>query len=253
VRTARVTLIGATTENPARVNKALVSRSRSFRLQPLEADELGQLLERALADRSGGTAIVRWPWTSRRRHLLDVGQWAMPRSLLNALSWPLRPPNQAPRAESASIWSIAEDVRSSSARSLTNKQGGCHFDPDQRLSVAEGLRTADAALFLAGPDGEPVRIHAFHFFADVIAAGEDVAGRPGDPWWSKPVPRPFERVGLPEGSTPPRQRPSILAGARGKATACWAFSIAIQTVFVPPARGRSSTCARRQSDGQAYR
>jgi putative ATPase len=50
-----LTLIGATTENPYfEVNKALVSRSRLFRLQPLEPEALQRLLDQALADAERG-------------------------------------------------------------------------------------------------------------------------------------------------------------------------------------------------------
>lgn len=50
-----VTLIGATTENPSfAVNAALLSRAQVFRLEPLDKDALGSLLERALHDRERG-------------------------------------------------------------------------------------------------------------------------------------------------------------------------------------------------------
>ena len=45
-----VTFIGATTENPSfEVNSALLSRAAVYVLEPLSAEELGQLLDRALA------------------------------------------------------------------------------------------------------------------------------------------------------------------------------------------------------------
>src|SRR5213592_4153726 len=45
-----VTFIGATTENPSfEVNSALLSRATVYVLEPLSEDELGQLLDRALA------------------------------------------------------------------------------------------------------------------------------------------------------------------------------------------------------------
>ncbi len=47
-------LIGATTENPYfEVNKALISRANVFKLEPLENEELYQLLERALTSEKG--------------------------------------------------------------------------------------------------------------------------------------------------------------------------------------------------------
>jgi putative ATPase len=49
-----IILIGATTENPSfEVNSALLSRSRVFVLHPLEADDILQLLTRALTDERG--------------------------------------------------------------------------------------------------------------------------------------------------------------------------------------------------------
>ena len=63
-----VTLVGATTENPAfEINRALLSRCRLYELEPLTPDEVRTLLERAgrdvepealelLAERSGGDA-----------------------------------------------------------------------------------------------------------------------------------------------------------------------------------------------------
>ncbi|HUF35663.1 MAG TPA: replication-associated recombination protein A [Gemmatimonadales bacterium] len=50
-----VTLIGATTENPSfEINGALLSRTRVFVLQPLEAGDIEVLLRRALEDRERG-------------------------------------------------------------------------------------------------------------------------------------------------------------------------------------------------------
>lgn len=49
-----ITLIGATTENPSfEVNSALLSRSRVFVLEPLDAEALQQLLQRALSEERG--------------------------------------------------------------------------------------------------------------------------------------------------------------------------------------------------------
>jgi putative ATPase len=56
-------LIGATTENPSfAINAALLSRARVFRIEPLTAEHLVTLLERALTDRDrglGGPAVRR--------------------------------------------------------------------------------------------------------------------------------------------------------------------------------------------------
>ena len=50
-------LIGATTENPYfEVNSALLSRSQIYELRPLEADQVAELLRRALRDPERGIA-----------------------------------------------------------------------------------------------------------------------------------------------------------------------------------------------------
>ena len=49
-----VTLIGATTENPSfEVNSALLSRCRVYTLKPLTSDDLGVILDRAIASEKG--------------------------------------------------------------------------------------------------------------------------------------------------------------------------------------------------------
>ena len=55
VENGTVTLIGATTENPSfEVNSALLSRSRVFVLHALRDEDIGTLIDRALADRERG-------------------------------------------------------------------------------------------------------------------------------------------------------------------------------------------------------
>ena len=55
-----VTFIGATTENPSfEVNSALLSRAAVYVLEPLAEDELGQLLDRALAAGAPRLALAR--------------------------------------------------------------------------------------------------------------------------------------------------------------------------------------------------
>ncbi len=61
VEDGSVTLIGATTENPSfEVNAPLLSRSLLYRLEPLEADDVAALLERAVTDERGlpGTVLA---------------------------------------------------------------------------------------------------------------------------------------------------------------------------------------------------
>ena len=60
VEEGKITLIGATTENPYfSVNSALLSRSRIFRLEPLTVEDIKKLLLRALEDKERGLGTYK--------------------------------------------------------------------------------------------------------------------------------------------------------------------------------------------------
>ena len=70
VERGTIILIGATTENPSfEVIAPLLSRSRVLTLEPLDADAIGALVDRALADRERGLGALgarRSPTTRAR-------------------------------------------------------------------------------------------------------------------------------------------------------------------------------------------
>src|SRR5512137_1853333 len=78
--------IAATTENPYfEVIGALVSRSRVFQLLPLTWDQIGKILDLALADRERGYGLRQVSLDSdARTHLIDVSNGDA-RNALNAL------------------------------------------------------------------------------------------------------------------------------------------------------------------------
>ena len=86
VENGTIILIGATTENPFfEVNKALVSRSRVFQLQPLTKDDLLKAAHMALNDTERGYG--HWDVQFEKgalEHLVDTANGDA-RSLLNAL------------------------------------------------------------------------------------------------------------------------------------------------------------------------
>jgi putative ATPase len=60
VEKGNIRLIGATTENPSfEVNSALLSRSRVYVLKPLLSEEIGIMLQRALADEERGFGAMK--------------------------------------------------------------------------------------------------------------------------------------------------------------------------------------------------
>ncbi len=78
--------IGATTENPSfEVNNALLSRARVYVLKSLDTADLGQLLDRALADRERGLGALQLQIADPARALLLAAADGDARRMLNLL------------------------------------------------------------------------------------------------------------------------------------------------------------------------
>ena len=78
--------IGATTENPSfELNNALLSRARVYVLKSLDAEALGDLLERALADSERGLGNHRLTISSEAKHILLEAADGDARRVLNLL------------------------------------------------------------------------------------------------------------------------------------------------------------------------
>jgi putative ATPase len=78
--------IGATTENPSfEVNNALLSRARVYVLKSLTTDDLGKLLDRALADRERGLGALNLQVDGGARELLVAAADGDARRMLNLL------------------------------------------------------------------------------------------------------------------------------------------------------------------------
>jgi putative ATPase len=159
VEDGTLTLIGATTENPYfEVNSALLSRLRVFRLEPLSDEELGAIVDRALADERGYGGVVELP-EDAREHLVAISAGDA-RTVLNIL-------------EAAAAMAGAED-------------------PDAERPVRPTLDLVEAAAqqrilaYDKGGDGHYGTVSAFiksmrgndpdatlYWLATMIAAGED--------------------------------------------------------------------------------
>jgi putative ATPase len=78
--------VGATTENPSfEVNNALLSRARVYVLKPLTQEDLGKLLDRALADTERGLGGLRLELEPAARELLLAAADGDARRMLNLL------------------------------------------------------------------------------------------------------------------------------------------------------------------------
>ncbi|QNG27385.1 AAA family ATPase [Synechococcus sp. HK01-R] len=212
VENGTLTLIGATTENPYfEVNKALVSRSRLFRLQALEPSDLERLLERALTDPAHGygnrSVTISQEAAS---HLVDVAAGDA-RSLLNALELAVE---STPVDDDGTVridLTIAEESIQQRAV-LYDKQGDAHFDTISAFIKSLRGSDADAALFWLARMIEAGENPRFIFRRMLIAAGEDVGlADPQAVVVVEACAAAFERIGLPEGLYPLAQAALYLA------------------------------------------
>ena len=151
VEDGTVSLIGATTENPSfEVIAPLLSRSRIYRLEPLAADDIRTLLERALSDAErglGASALEAAPEALGALVQLCGGD---ARVALNALEFAA--------ADSAGVIDL-ETIESTTQRQLHHdKAGDAHYDLISAL--IKSVRGSDPQA-------------AVYWLARLLEAGED--------------------------------------------------------------------------------
>jgi len=263
VENGTVTLIGATTENPYfEVNKALVSRSRLFRMEPLEPPHLQALLERALADPEQGYGRRRIEISAEAAaHLVDVAGGDA-RSLLNALELavettapvPLGEPSD-PGAAPAGVIRIDLAIAEESIQQravLYDKQGDAHFDTISAFIKSLRGSDADAALFWLARMVEAGENPRFIFRRMLISAGEDIGlADPQAMVVVEACAAAFERVGLPEGLYPLAQAALYLASTE-KSNSLLGFFDALKTVKASNRQDVPSHLRDANRDGQAF-
>ncbi len=199
VEDGTIVLVGATTENPYfEVNKALVSRSRLFRLEPLTDADLQQVVERALTSDAGyGQRSVRLD-DEAARHLVSVANGDA-RALLNALE--LAVETTGPDAAGEIVITLAVAEESIQRRAvLYDREGDAHFDTISAFIKSIRGSDPDASLYwlarmvYAGEDPK------FILRRLLILASEDVGL--ADPTVLSVITAcsdAFDRVGMPEG------------------------------------------------------
>ena len=198
-----ITLIGATTENPFfEVIKALISRSRIFQLRNLNQDEIGILLDRALADEErgyGSRKIKLEP--EARAHFAEVSSGDA-RNALNALELSV----ESTPADKDGVIHITLEVAQESIQQravLYDKDGDSHYDTISAFIKSVRGSDPDAALYWLAKmlyAGEDPR---FILRRLIILAGEDIGL--ADPLGlvvANSAAQAFDYIGLPEGIYP---------------------------------------------------
>jgi len=216
VESGVIALVGATTHNPFfALTSALVSRSRIFELEPLSANDVAEILRRALADREHGFGaepiemapealafLVETSDGDARRALggLEVG-------VLSTAERPLR-------------FTLALARESVQRKAVAYDAGDTHYDCASALIKSIRGSDADAGLYWLArmlEGGEDVRFLARRL---VILASEDVGN--ADPralLLAVAAMQAVEFVGLPECQLALSQAVTYLALA-AKSNAC---------------------------------
>jgi putative ATPase len=191
-----VTLIGATTENPYfEVNSALLSRSQIYELRGLAAEQVVELLRRALADPERGIADPP-AITDDALELLALRSGGDARTALGALERAVDAARVA--GEDEINLARAEDALQRKAVSF-DKGGDQHYDYASALIKSMRGSDPDAALYYLAAmleGGEDPRFIARRM---VILASEDVGN--ADPQAlvvAAAAGQAVDRVGLPE-------------------------------------------------------
>ncbi|HEX6688566.1 MAG TPA: replication-associated recombination protein A [Solirubrobacterales bacterium] len=188
-----LTLIGATTENPYfEVNSALLSRCQVYELQPLAAEQVEELLRRALADPERGLAEPP-PVSNAALEMLAQRSGGDARVALSALE------RAVERSDGKAVGVVAVADALQRKPLDYDREGDRHYDFVSAWIKATRGSDVDASLYYLAvmlEGGEDPRFIARRM---VILASEDVGN--ADPQAllvADAAARAVDRVGLPE-------------------------------------------------------
>lgn len=153
-----VTLVGATTENPFfEVNKALLSRSMIFKLEPLTEKHINLLLDRALSDKELGYGKLPIKLYDNAREFICSNASGDARKALNALELAVLTTDR--REDGIIHITLEVVVECMQKRQVSyDKKGDSHYDVVS--AFIKSIRGSD-------PDA------AVHYLARMLYSGED--------------------------------------------------------------------------------
>ena len=222
VENGTVTLIGATTENPAfEVNRALLSRVQVFRLESLDDPALGRMLERALQFVGVGAERVA---DDARQLLVRVAD-GDGRRLLNVLEGALAALADGPLTVAAVQSALVAEPR------RFDKRGDYFYDQISALHKAVRGSSPDAALYWlarmldGGCDALYIARRVVRMASEDIGAADPRAVR-----WALDAWDTIERLGSPEGDLGLAQAVVLLACAPKSNAVYRAFTAAREAV-----------------------
>jgi len=221
VENGTIILIGATTENPYfEVNKALISRSMVFKLEPLNSKQVREIILRALTDKENGVGVYDVDIDDDAiEHLANISNGDA-RIALNGLELGIltTPPNKNGRID-LSLEIIQECVQKRTIK--YEKNGDEHYDSISAFIKSMRGSDPDATLYWLAKmiyAGEDPKFIARRI---VICASEDVGN--ADPQALNVAISAFnaiEFIGMPEGRIPLAQA-AVYVACAPKSNACY--------------------------------
>ncbi|MBD5521831.1 MAG: replication-associated recombination protein A [Lachnospiraceae bacterium] len=231
VEDGTIILIGATTENPYfEVNGALISRSIIFELNPLDREDIKELIRRAVYDKDKGMGGYDAVIDEDALEFLSDLSGGDARHALNAVELGIM---TTPRSEDNKIHITLEVAKECIQRRTIryDKGGDSHYDTISAFIKSMRGSDADAAVYYLGRmlyAGESVTFIARRI---MICAAEDVGNAdPNALTVAVSASLAVERVGMPEAQIILSQAAAYVASAPKSNSCCEAIFEVMETV-----------------------
>ena len=235
VEDGTITFVGATTENPSfEVNAPLLSRSRVFTLYALEADQVADIINRALTDHRRGLAGVSPSLDpDALTHLVNIANGDA-RVALNALEMAAL----AAEPDVQSRRTITIDTISDALQRRTpqyDKAGDSHYDTISAFIKSVRGSSPDGALYWLARMLEAGEDPLFIARRLVILAAEDIGlANPGALPVAVAAQQAVHFIGLPEGRIPLAEATVYLATSPKSNAAYMGLERALEAVRNEP-------------------
>ena len=200
VENGTITFLGATTENPFfTINKALISRTRIFKLTPLDNEDLEKIIDRVISFYQNLNIPLKvLIETAAANHLIKYANGDA-RTLINALELIINTTRSSEKKEVKINLSIAEDSIQNKNISY-DKNGQSHYDVISAFIKSIRGSDPDATLFWLAYMIEAGEDPTYIFRRLLISASEDIGlADPNAIVVVNSCNSAFEKVGFPEG------------------------------------------------------
>ena len=230
VEEGTIVLIGATTENPSfEVIAPLLSRARVYTLNPLSDDDLGKLIDRALADENHGLGLLKPKLDVDARTLLLRVANGDARTALDSLelaAQSTRPDGLDDRVVTAKTMGAALQ-----RQARYDREGDLHYDTISAFIKCIRSSDPDASLYYLARMIDAGEDPMFIARRIVVSAAEDIGlADPMALTVAMAAQQAVHFVGMPEGRIPLAEAVVYLASAPKSNSAYAAIGRALQDV-----------------------